>query len=122
MKRPLHKVAHATCEYGASNWAQCDRARDMAYQDWQAMQQVILAYNIVRKGHALSFKKAGGLFAQLVLFIAGERDDLTDADGNPAVTLWAMRTRDAIERFKSGDLPVYNLYEPVAPAADQGGQ
>ena len=52
-------------------------------------------------------------FAALVLYIAGETADMLNDEGNPAISPWVLRIRAAIERFKSGDLPVYNAYTPA---------
>jgi hypothetical protein len=30
-RRPAHKLAHATCPYGQSNWAACDKASEHRY-------------------------------------------------------------------------------------------
>jgi hypothetical protein len=114
--RPPHKKAHATCEYGATTWGECDKARDNAYADWQAMQQVILAYNIVVGGRAKAFKKDDTQFGQLVQLINGDRDIFVNDDGNESRAPFIERLRAAIARFSAGDLPAYNLYEPVAPA------
>lgn len=120
MKRPLHRLAHVNCEYGAANWSACDRARDNAYADWQAMQQVILAFNIATRGDTRPYRKEKGAFAQLVQYLAGEREDITNDDGNPSEAPWVMRLRAAIERVKAGQLPGYNLYEPAVPANTGG--
>lgn len=111
MARPPHKQAHEVCPFGVTTtWADCDKARDSAYTDWQAMQQVILAYNIVVGGRAQAFRKEKGQLAQLVQFIAGEREDIMNDEGNPSEAAFVIRLRAAIERVKAGDLPAYNLY------------
>ena len=115
MKRPLHKVAHSVCPH--ANWAACDKAAEASYRTWGYMQQVILAYNIVVGGRSMAFRKEKGLFAQLVQLIAGDRDELMNDEGNPSESRDAIGLREAIERFKAGDLPGYNLYEPTAPSA-----
>lgn len=117
MARPLHKKAHENCPH--ANWGECDKATTAAYTDWQAMQQVILAYNVVVGGRAGAFRKEESAFAQLVKLIAGEREDIMNDDGNPSQSVFVIRLRDAIERFKAGDLPVYNLVEPVRPAESE---
>jgi hypothetical protein len=77
------------------------------------MQQVILAYRIAMTGDVKPYRKDKTVFAQLVRYIAGEQEDMTNADGNPNQTPWVARLRSAIERVKAGDLPVYCLYEPA---------
>jgi hypothetical protein len=124
MARPLHRKAHPDCKYGAANWGECDKASDNEFADWQAMQQVILAYNTVVKAGGetpTAYRKEKGLYAQLVQLIGGTREDLTNDDGNPHEGAWALRLRAAIERFKAGDIPVYCLYRPVPPATNEGG-
>jgi hypothetical protein len=125
MARAPHKKAHEVCPFGVTTtWADCDKARDDMYVDWQAMQQVILAYNTVVKAGGetpASYRKEKGLYAQLVQLIGGTREDLTNDDGNPHEGAWALRLRAAIERFKAGDIPVYCLYRPVPPATNEGG-
>lgn len=114
--RAPHKQVHATCEFGATTWSDCDKARDNAYLDWQAMQQVILAYNLVVAGKAGEFRKTDNALSSLVLYISGDAAEMLNDDGNPSRAPFVMRIRAAIERFKAGDLPAYNLYQPVAPA------
>lgn len=92
---------------------------DNVVADWQAMQQVILAYNIAARGGHAPYRKEKSAFAQLVLYIAGERDEILNDDGNASQAPWVLRLRAAIERFKAGDLPSYNLYRPVPPAAQE---
>lgn len=126
MARPPHKKAHEVCPFGVTTtWADCDKARDDAKADWDAMQQVILAYNIVvreqAKGRAEGYREKS-LFDQLVRYLRGQQADLMNDDGNPHVGPWAMRLRAAIERFKAGDIPVYCLYRPVPPGTQEGGQ
>lgn len=118
-RRAAHKVAHAVCPYGAANWSDCDKAAKEVYSDWQAMQQVILAYNVAARGDTKRWRKDSGAFAQLVLYIAGEREEMLNDDGNPSQAPWVMRLRAAIERFKAGDLPVYNQVTPVPPAVQE---
>lgn len=117
MRRPLHKVGHPDCAH--ANWSECDKARDVRYQDWQAMQSVILAYNLVVQGKVNDFLRDKGTFAQLVQHIAGKREDIMNDDGNPSMTPFVIKLRAAIERFKAGDLPGYNLYRPVPPAEEE---
>jgi hypothetical protein len=119
MRRALHKVAHEECPWGVANWSDCDKATDNAKADWDAMQQVILAYNIAARGGSRPYKKDKGAFAQLVLYIAGDRGEILNEDGNASQAPWVLRLRSAIERFIAGDLPVYNLYEPAVPAQQE---
>lgn len=121
MARQPHKKVHANCEYGASTWAECDRARDDEFGDWQAMQQVILAYNLVVAAGGVPRWARGehGQFAQLIQLIGGEREYLTNIEGNPAVSPWSQRLMAAVERVKAGELPRYNLYEPALPAEQE---
>lgn len=125
MARPPHKKAHDVCPFGVTTtWADCDKARDNAYADWQAMQQVILAYNTVVKAGGetpAAYRKSTTLYDQLVQLIGGSREDLMNDDGNPHEGPWAVRLRAAIERFKAGDIPVYCLYRPVPPGTHEGG-
>lgn len=88
------------------------KACDDRKQDWDAMQQVILAFNIVQRGDIRSYRKEKSVFAQLVRYIAGEQGDIMNDDGNASQAPWVLRLRAAIERVKAGDLPSYNLYEP----------
>lgn len=86
------------------------KACEDRYADWQAMQHVILAYNIVKQGKAKRYRKQKGQLAQLVLYIAGEQDAIMTAEGNVSVTPWVLRLMRAIERVKAGDVPGYTLY------------
>lgn len=110
MRRPLHRVAHVECPYGAANWAACDAAFKDIREDWDAMQQVILAYKIALRPGQHGYR-GDSLFDQLVRYIRGQQEDLTNKDGNPYASTWAMRIRAAIARFIAGDLPRYNLYQ-----------
>ena len=95
----------------------CDMATKKACDDrkasWDAMQQVILAYNVVIRGDVRRYRKEKSVVGQLVRYIAGEQEDIMNDDGNPSLAPWVVRLRAAIERVKSGDIPVYCLYEPV---------
>lgn len=95
------------------------KACDDRYADWQAMQQVILAYNIAGSGDTRAYRKEKSVLARLVLYISGESHDILNDEGNPNLSPWVVRIRRAIERFAAGDLPGYNLYEPVVPATAQ---
>jgi|GEM_PF-2630640 len=103
-----HWVGGPTCDLPTK------RACEDRYADWQAMQQALLAYNIALAGRTKPFRKDNGQLAQLVQFIAGEREFITNADGNPSEAPWVRRMLDAIERVKSGDLQGYNLYMPAS--------
>ena len=116
-RRAAHKVCHPTCAH--ANWADCDRASDSRYIEWQAMQQVILAYNIVVSSRASVFLKDKGTFAQLVQHIAGKSEDIMNDEGNPSQTPFVIKLRAAIARVKAGDLPGYNLYRPAPPAEEE---
>jgi hypothetical protein len=120
-RRPLHKIAHPVCEWAAANWGDCDKARAVVYADWQAMQQVILAYNVCMTGDTTKYRKEKSQFAGLVQYINGDVEEMLNDDGNPSVAPFVVRLRAAIERFKAGDLPAYNLYQPVVPAVTEGG-
>lgn len=116
--RAPHKQVHANCEYGATTWADCDRAVDAVVRDWQAMQTVILAYNIALSGRRI---KEDNFIARLVDYIGGHSRALLVKDGSHEdVGPEAMRVHAAIERFKAGNLPAYNLYRP-ALAGEEGG-
>lgn len=117
MKGVTHKQAHPECAFGVTSWAACDKLTTPAYADWQAMQQVILAFNVVVRGDTSRWKKEKGQFGSLVRYISGDSDDMLDDDGNPASSATVMRLRAAIERFKLGDLPGYNLYTPIEARA-----
>lgn len=94
----------------------CDLPTKKACEDrkaeWDAMQQVILAYNIVMRGDTKPYRKDKTAFAQLVKYIAGEQDEMMNDEGNPSRAPWVMRLRAAIARVIAGDLPVYTLYRP----------
>lgn len=117
--RTPHKKAHAVCPWAAATWGACDKAADSAYADWQAMQQVLLAWRVATAGEAAvkRYRKDDGQFAQLVRVVAGEAEDIMNDDGNPARTPWVQRLRAAIERVKAGDLPAYTLYTLMPPQA-----
>lgn len=110
LRRPLHKQAHPDCQYGATTWGECDKVGDNIYADWQAMQQVLLAYRIVVIGDPKWFRKDEGQFGQLVHVLEGTASDFINDDGNASQAPWVIRLRAAIERVKAGDLPEYNLY------------
>jgi len=112
-RRAPHKTAHPDCKWQAGTWSECDAASANHYADWQAMQQVILAYNVVVGGRAGSYKKEQSLFAQLVQLIAGDRESLDNKDGTPSGSAFTQRVLAAIERLKQSDLPEYNLYMPA---------
>jgi hypothetical protein len=105
VKRPLHKKAHLLCPY--PNWSACDKAADDAKADWDAMQQVLLAYRIASEGRRL---KEDNQFANLIDYIGGHVEVILNKEGNPNRSTWVTRLLAAIERFKAGDLPAYNLY------------
>lgn len=115
--RSPHKQVHPTCPWGASTWGECDKAADNAYQDWQAFQMVLLAYKIVIAEERPKGYKGSSLDEQVVQLIRGQREQLVNGDGNPAVSTWAKRLYSAIERFKAGDFPAYNLYEIPTPSS-----
>lgn len=96
------------------------KACEEAYADWQAMQQVILAWRIASRSENLRPWRGGSVFDQLVLVIAGAQADITTAEGNVSQAPWVKRLRAALERAKAGDLPRYNLYRLQA-AAETGG-
>lgn len=95
------------------------KACDDRYSDWQAMQQVLLAYRIAASGRRI---KEDNVFAQLIDLIGGHRENIMTKEGNPNVTPWVARLRSAMERVKSGVLPEYNLYMiPGLDSEQQGG-
>ena len=119
--RPPHKKAHLICAY--ANWAECDKAAALAYLDWQATQQVILAARVVRDGRAGAFLKEHGEFGQLVQILAGKREGFTDKKGNPSSATFVLRLQAAIDRITHDGLEGYNLYTwPEVPADPEGGQ
>lgn len=113
MRRPLHKQAHADCPY--PNWASCDRASAETKADWDAMQQVLLAYVIAAEGRRI---KEDNVFAQLVDLIGGHREFIENKSKNANESVWVKRLLAAIERVKAGNLPAYNLYR--IPGLDPG--
>jgi hypothetical protein len=115
--RSPHKKVHANCEYGASTWAECDKAADNVYADWQAMQQVLLAYRVALTGRRI---RENNHFAQLVDIMLGHREVIVNKDGNPNEGQDVARLYAAIERVKAGDIPGYTLYTlPDVPAEQQ---
>lgn len=122
MARSPHKKVHAECPFGASTWADCDRAADDVKADWDAMQQVILVHRIVLReqelGKAQGFREKN-LFDQLVRVFRGTQADLMSDDGNPNMGAWAIRLRAAVARYHARDIPAYNLY--TAPRAEEAG-
>lgn len=73
------------------------KACDDAYADFQARSQVELARKIVASGRVGAFRKDSGVFAQLVLVVAGERDDILNEDGVPSQQPFTRRLRRAID-------------------------
>lgn len=110
--RPRHKAAHPDCLFEAANWGECDKARDVGYADWQAMQQVILAYRIVGSGSTKAYRKEKTAFARLIRWVDGQTEDIMNDDGNPSEEPFVNRLRAARARYQAGDLPRYNLYTP----------
>ena len=90
------------------------KACDDRKADWDAMQMVILAYNVASRGDRI---KEDNVLAQLIDVIGGHKEVIMTKEGNPSVTPWVKRLYAAMERFKAGDLPAYNLYEPEPPNA-----
>lgn len=88
------------------------KACDDRKADWDAMQQVILAYNVVVRGDSARYRREKSVLGQLVRYITGEQEDIMNDDGNPSQAPGVLRLRAAIERVKAGDLPVYTLYTP----------
>lgn len=86
------------------------KACDDRYADWQAMQQVIAAYNVVVSNRWKAYRKEKSAFAQLVLWLAGDRTDIMNDDGNPSQAPWVIRLRAAIRRVIAGEVPRYTLY------------
>lgn len=105
----MARANHSHYEGGPPCDLSTKKACDERFADWQAMQQVLLAYLIVSEGRAKQYKKDDTQFGQLVQYIAGERESITNADGNASEAPWVKRLMAAIERVIAGDLPVYNL-------------
>lgn len=91
------------------------KACDEHFADWQAMQAVLLAYSIVVRDDGKPVRwwmkdrsPDATLDVQLAQYIAGERAELTNKEGNPSMSPFVKRVRKAIERVKAGDLPTYN--------------
>lgn len=114
-------MAHSHWEGGPPCDLSTKKACEDRYADWQAMQQVLLAYNAVIGGRGADYKKESSQFAQLVQWLAGDREDIMNEDGNPSQAPWVVRLRAAVERVRSGDLPGYTMYTPAVPA-DEGEQ
>ena len=110
------RANHSHWEGGPPCDLSTKRACDDRAADWAAMQQVILAYNIVVQGRAKAYSKEPGLFGQLVQYIAGMKASLDNKDGTPSESAFTKRVVAALARVSAGDLPVYNLYEPGVPA------
>src|SRR5690349_18084160 len=77
--RDLHRKVHAVCPNGAANWADCDRVADDRYADWQAMQQVLLAYRLLtkdrtdhREAQSIKRLKKDGVFGALLRWMDGD--------------------------------------------------
>lgn len=98
-----HREGGRTCDLSTK------KACEERYADWQAMQQVVLAYKVVVQGAAKRYRKDGGQLGQLVQLINGDREFIVNADGNPSEGPWVKRLLAAVERVKAGDLPRYNL-------------
>lgn len=100
------------------------KACDDRYADWQAMQQVQLAYRLATGDRVAAFSGRRGdktIIGQLVRVLIGEQETLLNADGNPSEAPWSKRLLAAIERVKAGDLPRYTLYTwPDVPAPEGG--
>jgi len=108
--RGKHGEVHSKCRF--KSWAECDDA----YAEWQAMQQVLLAYRLLMAQTKLAQTKWWDRgdktqFRQLMKYIAGEQQDIYNGDGLPAQDAWTKRLKAAINRVVAADLPRYNLYE-----------
>lgn len=90
------------------------KACEDRYADWQAMQQVLLAYSIALRGNRL---KEDNVLSQLVDVIGGHKEYITTKEGNPNATTWVARLYAAMERVKSGELPGYTLYTAITAEA-----
>lgn len=104
-------VGHTHIEGGPACSFRTKKDCEENYADWQAFQQVLLAYRIALSGATKPYRKDKGVMAQLVQYIAGERDEIVNEDGNPSQQPFVRRLRAAIARFKAGDIPAYNLYD-----------
>lgn len=107
--RSPHKKAHPAC--ASRTWGDCDKVSANRYADWQAMQQVILAYRLVVAGKMPAFMKDDSLMGQLVRLIGGKQAAIQNDDGTESRGAWTKRILAAVQRMKDGDLPAYNLYE-----------
>ena len=91
--RSPHRQVHPTCPWEATTWSDCDKARDDAYQDWQAFQQVLLVYRKLtddpRDEASIKRLKKDGLFGAMMRWVDGDAGDLLNDEGNPAVSPWA---------------------------------
>ena len=77
------------------------RECDEIYAEWQASAQVALAAKVVAGEHGFDVKfhrKSNTMFDQLVLVLAGERDDFDGA------TPFANRVRAALIRYKQAQI------------------
>lgn len=111
----VHREGGPTCDLSTK------KACEDRYADWQAMQQVLLAYSVVMRSvpaHKSYYRKGKDQFSQLVRYIAGDIDVMTNADGNPSVAPWTQRLLRAIARVREADLPGYTLYTIPTPPGD----
>jgi hypothetical protein len=88
------------------------KACEDRYSDWQAMQQVLLAYRVALRGDAPRYRKESSVFAQLVGYIAGDRESLDNKDGTASAAPFTKRILAAIDRVIVGGAAGYNLYTP----------
>lgn len=82
------------------------KACDDRHADWQAAQQVALAARIAREGRAQAFRKDRGVFAQLVLVMAGEQPTILNGDGNESENPFTRRLLAMVERYRAETPPV----------------
>lgn len=76
---------------------------DELYVEAQAREQVALAARIVREGRGPRWRKDQTVFGQLIAMLQGERDTISNADGNESEAPFTRRlVRVARERLSEG--------------------
>lgn len=95
------------------------KACEERFADWQAMQQVILAHNVVARAQGAPVRRDGNsVFDQLVLVIAGQRATITNGDGVQSEAAFTRRILAALERYRAeGPGPGRHLYQPPEAGA-----
>jgi hypothetical protein len=79
------------------------KACDVAYVQWQARSQVMLAARIVAnmtRDQRARWRKDSTIFGQLVAVLDSRQEDIMNEDGNPSQSPFVIRLREALAGYR----------------------